>query len=898
MATPINFRKQIAREGKKLNLTDDQIRLLYILNGVESRSGTATENMHYGWDTMLYSWGGHGRKGLNPRSTFGKHAVKNGWLDKEGNIIGDSVEVEYKRKGKIFKKIIPVGTNNYMRSLHTAQGKDALGNPLDKAAIAERQSKLFSLAYDGRNGNNEPGDGVKYIGRGGVQLTGKGNYAKITKILNKRGIDIDLVKNPELAADERYSASILVAFAEAKGMFNPDSKNYISPEKIELIKIGDASAIDSLHNITNPNAGNESMTIQADTVFKNENNQYNITIDENDVSTLPDSELKGKYDDWSKVAPQSHKDGDIIKVGNKHYKYESSRQTYAPHDIVTGETEDLFDGSPSLINDSTVGVNPEFLPGSNKPNPDYIDNTPEADIDTSDPEADIDTSDKVDQSEVRSGRRRSEKEANQTIYDNLTKRKANKGLTEEEQIALDKAALALNITDESDEASDQSATETIQETEKQIAQAEADAKLKQFKEKNEETIQEEETIVQSAPQNQTVLGPDGEEITIPIGEDVEVEDLQREKDSQEQGVKTYQNWDDVYDDDNLQRGETIKIGENSYKWVQNPQSDPKDKNAGNYLILNEDGSMAPYENNEAQLIAQRRLSKGVEDRKEEEAQTGFTYNVQDDPLLSTLSNTDLYDVDAVEPETIEDDTQEEVVSGKTPGKSLATLGKGLLEGAAGVIDAIGGPGAIVSYIMGKKGLTAAMKKITPQASAELSPMFMSHLRQAKELSKKGFHPDQEVKFRKELDKSYQMGLENAVRGSSGQRARFLAQSGVLDAQRSSALLDYAVKDAELQSKNAEKYQKMALFKENFEIQQTEKERSEDVARQIANKKAASGFAAAAFTNTISGLNNINVSGLVDSFFKKQGSDTEINTDALDPSTQYTKIIDNSADVTE
>ena len=105
-----------------------------------------------------------------------------------------------------------------------------------------------------------------------------------------------------------------------------------------------------------------------------------------------------------------------------------------------------------------------------------------------------------------------------------------------------------------------------------------------------------------------------------------------------------------------------------------------------------------------------------------------------------------------------------------------------------------------------------------------------------------------MKFRKELDKTYQIGLENAVRGSGGQRAKFLAQSGVLDAQRSAALLDYAVADDELQRKNQDKYEKMMLFKENFDIQRTEKQRTEDMERQIANKKAAADFTSAALTN--------------------------------------------------
>ncbi len=190
------------------------------------------------------------------------------------------------------------------------------------------------------------------------------------------------------------------------------------------------------------------------------------------------------------------------------------------------------------------------------------------------------------------------------------------------------------------------------------------------------------------------------------------------------------------------------------------------------------------------------------------------------------------------------------------------IGKNLLQGAGALLDAVGGPGAIVSYIMGKKGMEAAMKEIEPQAMPELSPTFMQHLRQTKELAKRGFHPDQEREFRKELDTAYQIGLENAVRGSGGQRARFLAQSGVLDAQRSSALLDFAAKDAELQSANQDKYEKMMLFKENFDLQRSEQQRAEDMARQREEKEAAAGFVGSAFTSLMNSYSNMNTSSIM------------------------------------
>ena len=250
------------------------------------------------------------------------------------------------------------------------------------------------------------------------------------------------------------------------------------------------------------------------------------------------------------------------------------------------------------------------------------------------------------------------------------------------------------------------------------------------------------------------------------------------------------------------------------------------------------------------------LPSSLSDDKEED----IVYNVVDEntdqtqiietPVVETTTE------DVVEPSAEEDaitETEDSTIDSNYRMNQLGNAGKALFEGAGKVLDYVGGPGGIISYVMGKKGLKEAMKEVKPHASAQLSPMFMQHLRQSREIAKKGFHPDQARVIQKEMDGAYQKGLENAVRGSGGQRARFLASSGILDAQRSSALLDYAAKDSELQSKNQEKYEKLMMFKENFDIQQTEKERAEDMERQVANKKAAATFTSAAFTNLMSGF---------------------------------------------
>ncbi len=57
------------------------------------------------------------------------------------------------------------------------------------------------------NYKNRPNIGGKYTGRGLIQLTGKTNYENYGK-----AIGVDLVNNPELAADPKYALLIALKY--------------------------------------------------------------------------------------------------------------------------------------------------------------------------------------------------------------------------------------------------------------------------------------------------------------------------------------------------------------------------------------------------------------------------------------------------------------------------------------------------------------------------------------------------------------------------------------------------------------------------------------------------------------------------------------------------------------
>lgn len=76
-------------------------------------------------------------------------------------------------------------------------------NPADAARDAKNPESIANRVYGGRMGNTDTGDGYKFRGRGFTQLTGKDNYAAAGKALG-----LDLVNNPDLAADPANAAKI------------------------------------------------------------------------------------------------------------------------------------------------------------------------------------------------------------------------------------------------------------------------------------------------------------------------------------------------------------------------------------------------------------------------------------------------------------------------------------------------------------------------------------------------------------------------------------------------------------------------------------------------------------------------------------------------------------------
>lgn len=84
-------------------------------------------------------------------------------------------------------------------------------------------------------GNTEPGDGVRYKGRGYLHLTGRKNYELMNQVLNLARTDNDLIEHPEKAL-EPLIAYRIASYAMQNGTFTGHKlSDYIKSDKVDYV---------------------------------------------------------------------------------------------------------------------------------------------------------------------------------------------------------------------------------------------------------------------------------------------------------------------------------------------------------------------------------------------------------------------------------------------------------------------------------------------------------------------------------------------------------------------------------------------------------------------------------------------------------------------------------------
>ena len=120
---------------------------------------------------------------------------------------------------------------------------------------------------------------------------------------------------------------------------------------------------------------------------------------------------------------------------------------------------------------------------------------------------------------------------------------------------------------------------------------------------------------------------------------------------------------------------------------------------------------------------------------------------------------------------------------------------------------------------GLVGLGKAMKDIPIDEERELSESFKAYMRKSKELSESGLTAKEKASIKKDLSNAYNLGAKNVLRASAGSRGTFLANMGMLNANRVNALIKMGEIDSQMHRKNMDAYGKLLTFQEKYKQQE-------------------------------------------------------------------------------
>lgn len=132
----------------------------------------------------------------------------------------------------VYPRLTEAEASKYLRPLNSAMHQGGITTPARMAAFLAQvghesgQLRYFEelasgQAYEGRTdlGNTQPGDGVRFKGRGPIQLTGRSNYRAAGAALG-----LNLENNPTRAAD------VDVGFRTAVWFWNSRSLSALADE--------------------------------------------------------------------------------------------------------------------------------------------------------------------------------------------------------------------------------------------------------------------------------------------------------------------------------------------------------------------------------------------------------------------------------------------------------------------------------------------------------------------------------------------------------------------------------------------------------------------------------------------------------------------------------------------
>lgn len=128
-----------------------------------------------------------------------------------GNLMGQA-DVETAGFTRMREDLVYSSVDRLLSAVSSADNRFGLA-AVEAAVASGDPQRIAEVMYGERKdlGNSEPGDGWRYHGRGFLQFTGRANYQKFGERYG-----LDLINNPDLAADPEISAQLAVAYWQAE----------------------------------------------------------------------------------------------------------------------------------------------------------------------------------------------------------------------------------------------------------------------------------------------------------------------------------------------------------------------------------------------------------------------------------------------------------------------------------------------------------------------------------------------------------------------------------------------------------------------------------------------------------------------------------------------------------
>ena len=120
---------------------------------------------------------------------------------------------------------------------------------------------------------------------------------------------------------------------------------------------------------------------------------------------------------------------------------------------------------------------------------------------------------------------------------------------------------------------------------------------------------------------------------------------------------------------------------------------------------------------------------------------------------------------------------------------------------------------LLSAAIGAKHMSKAMEDIPIKEGHQLDGAWKAYMAQMREMSASGLSAEERASAKQDLSTAYNLGVKNVMRAAGGSRAAFLANAGVLNANRVKGLLKLHATDAALQRENLQNYGKALTFQQ-------------------------------------------------------------------------------------